>query len=118
MWPERRTDTVVLDVLQMRLEPSTRGHEEWLAATIRQALVEAVIIVTCVRWYLRFPLSARNVARSIAEHGLSVDHTIIWRPMHRPLRHSDSSADQRHGFRCILCLEGIPFGQNTHAARL
>jgi transposase-like protein len=38
-----------------------------------------VIIVTCVRWYLRFPLSARDVEELIAERGLSVDHTTIWR---------------------------------------
>jgi transposase, IS6 family len=38
-----------------------------------------VIIVTCVRWYLRYPLSARNVEALIAERGLSVDHTAVWR---------------------------------------
>jgi transposase, IS6 family len=40
---------------------------------------QPVIIITCVRWYLRFPLSARDVEALIAERGLSVDHTTIWR---------------------------------------
>ena len=37
------------------------------------------IIVTCVRWYLRFCLSLRDVEELILERGLSVDHTTIWR---------------------------------------
>ena len=45
----------------------------------RKRQFEPVIIVTCVRWYLRFPLSARNVEELIAERGVSVDHTTIWR---------------------------------------
>ena len=45
----------------------------------RKRRFEPVIIVTCVRWYLRFPLSARDVEALIAERGLSVDHTTIWR---------------------------------------
>ena len=39
----------------------------------------AEIIVTCVRWYLRFALSLRDVEELMAERGLSVDHTTIWR---------------------------------------
>jgi hypothetical protein len=34
----------------------------------------AEIIVTCVRWYLRFALSFRDVEELMAERGLSVDH--------------------------------------------
>src|SRR5690349_3633737 len=37
------------------------------------------IIVTCVRWYLRFSLSLRDIEELMAERGLSVDHTTIWR---------------------------------------
>jgi len=39
----------------------------------------AEIIVTCVRWYLRFSLSLRDVEELMAERGLSVDNTTIWR---------------------------------------
>ena len=37
------------------------------------------MIVTSVRWYLRFPLSLRDLEELMAERGLSVDHTTIWR---------------------------------------
>ena len=37
------------------------------------------IIVTCVRWYLRFSLSLRDIEELMAERGFSVDHTTIWR---------------------------------------
>src|SRR5690349_12997895 len=39
----------------------------------------AEIIVTCVRWYLRFSLSLRDVEELMAERGLSIDHTTVWR---------------------------------------
>ena len=37
------------------------------------------IIVLCVRWYLRYPLSYRNVEEMMAERGLPVDHSTIAR---------------------------------------
>jgi len=40
---------------------------------------EPQVIVTCVRWYLRFSLSLRDVEELMAERGLAVDHTSIWR---------------------------------------
>ena len=36
------------------------------------------IIVLCVRWYLRFKLSFRDLAEMMAERGLSMAHT-TWR---------------------------------------
>ena len=32
-----------------------------------------------VRWYLRYSLSLRDVEELLAERGLSVDHTTVWR---------------------------------------
>jgi transposase-like protein len=40
---------------------------------------EPQVIVTCVRWYLRFCLSLPDLEELMAERGLSVDHTSIWR---------------------------------------
>jgi IS6 family transposase len=37
------------------------------------------IIVLCLRWYLRYPLSYRNLEEMMAERGLSVDHSTIAR---------------------------------------
>ena len=44
---------------------------------------EAEIIVLCVRRYLRFPLSFRNLEEIMAERNLSVDHVTIWRWVQR-----------------------------------
>ena len=35
------------------------------------------IIVLCVRWYLRFKLSFRDLVEMMAERGLSMAHTTI-----------------------------------------
>src|SRR5947199_762647 len=40
---------------------------------------EAEIILLCVRWYLRYSLSYRDLEEMMRERGLSVDHTTIYR---------------------------------------
>ena len=40
---------------------------------------EAEIILLNVRWYLRYPLSYRNLEEMMVERGLSIDHTTIYR---------------------------------------
>jgi len=40
---------------------------------------EAEIILLCVRWYLRYALSYRDLEEMMLERGLSVDHTTIYR---------------------------------------
>ena len=37
------------------------------------------LIVLCVRWYLRYPLSDENVSELMAERGVEVDASCIWR---------------------------------------
>jgi len=44
---------------------------------------EDVIIMLCVRWYLRYTLSYRDLEEIMAERGLSVDHVTIWRWVQR-----------------------------------
>src|SRR5947207_8067667 len=44
---------------------------------------EAEIIILCVRWYLRFGLSFRNLEELMAERNLAVDHVTIWRWVQR-----------------------------------
>ena len=41
------------------------------------------IILLAVRWYLRYSLSLRDVEELLAERGLEVDHTTIWRWVQR-----------------------------------
>jgi transposase, IS6 family len=40
---------------------------------------EAEIILVCVRWYLRYALSYRDLEEMMLERGLHVDHTTIYR---------------------------------------
>jgi transposase, IS6 family len=40
---------------------------------------EAAIILTCVRWYLRYALSFRDLEEMLAERNVSADHVTIWR---------------------------------------
>ncbi len=54
---------------------------------------EAEIIVVCVRWYLRFGLSFRNLEELMVERNLSVDHVTIWRWVQR-------YAPELHGRNC------------------
>ena len=37
------------------------------------------VIVLCVRWYLRYPLAYEHVAELLAERGVAVDASCIWR---------------------------------------
>jgi IS6 family transposase len=44
---------------------------------------EAAIILLCVRWYLRYSLSYRDLEEMMLERGLQVDHTTIYRWVQR-----------------------------------
>jgi transposase, IS6 family len=44
---------------------------------------EAEIIVCAVGWYLRYSLSYREVQELLAERGINVDHSTIWRWVQR-----------------------------------
>ena len=41
------------------------------------------IIVLCLRWYLRYPLSYRDLEEMMAERGLAIDHSTLARWVHR-----------------------------------
>jgi transposase-like protein len=41
------------------------------------------VVILCVRWYLRFKLSLRDLAEMMAERGLSMAHTTIMRWVQR-----------------------------------
>jgi len=40
---------------------------------------EAELMLLCVRWYLRYSLSYRDLEEMMRERGLHVDHTTIYR---------------------------------------
>ena len=40
---------------------------------------QSEIIILCVRWYLKYPLSYRNLQEMMQERGLNINHTTIYR---------------------------------------
>ena len=55
------------------------------------------VIVLAVRWYLRFGMSYRDIEELLAERGIEVDHTTIYRWVQRftPLL-ADAARPCRH----------------------
>ena len=43
----------------------------------------AEVILWAVRWYLRFPVSYRDLERMLADRGVAVDHTSMYRRVQR-----------------------------------
>ncbi len=56
------------------------------------------IIVLCVRWYLRYPLSYRDLEEMMAERGLDVDHSTIarWVLYYSPILNRRIRREMRH----------------------
>jgi IS6 family transposase len=56
------------------------------------------IIVLCVRWYLRYPLSYRNLEEMMAERGLTIDHSTIarWVLRYAPVLNDRIRSEMRH----------------------
>ena len=44
---------------------------------------EPVLILSAVRWYLRYSLSLRDVEELLKERGVEADHTTVWRWVQR-----------------------------------
>ncbi|KJK14047.1 hypothetical protein UB46_39795 [Burkholderiaceae bacterium 16] len=52
------------------------------------------VMLTCVRWYVAYPLGLRHLAQMMAERGVSVDHSTVHRralkllsALHKVFRH-------------------------------
>jgi transposase-like protein len=62
------------------------------------------VILLCVRWYLAYNLSLRNLEEMMAERGISVDHATVhrWTVHYAPLlleqfnRHKRMVSKSRH----------------------
>jgi len=52
-------------------------------ALFRGRHFEDRIILLCVRWYLRYSLSYRDLQELMMERGLAIDHTTVWRWVQR-----------------------------------
>jgi transposase, IS6 family len=56
-----------------------RGGGDSNAVSLPDRHYESDIILLCVRWYLRYSLSYRDLEEMMNERGLAVDHTTIYR---------------------------------------
>jgi transposase-like protein len=67
-------------------------------ALFRGRHFEDAIILLCVRWYLRYSLTYRDLEEIMAERGLSVDHVTIWRWVQRyaPVLNQRIRREMRH----------------------
>ena len=48
------------------------------------------VILQCLRWYLRYPISYRQLAEMVSERGIIVDHTTIFRGLVAQIEDGDS----------------------------
>jgi putative transposase len=53
------------------------GGKRESMVSFKGAHFERDIILTCVRWYLAYPLSYRQLEELMQERGVSVDHSTI-----------------------------------------
>lgn len=61
------------------------------------------IILLCVRWYLAYGLSLRDLKEMMAERGISIDHSTIHRwVVHFPRSASNGCAVAAFPFRSLL----------------
>ena len=54
------------------------------------------IIILCVRWYLRFKLSFRDLVEMMAERGIDLAHTTIMRWIQRTFPNSKNVGTSSH----------------------
>ena len=66
---------------------------------------QAEIIFLCVRWYWRYALRSRDLEEMMAERGLLIDHTTIYRshPALRPRTGETLSPSPQDDQRFLAC---------------
>ena len=88
------------------------------------------VIVLCLRWYLRYPLSYRNLEEMMAERGLTLDHSTIarWVLRYAPVLNDRIRSEMRRpdgSWRCdetyvrvagqwAYLYRAIEFGRSDH----
>jgi putative transposase len=66
-------------MLAREREKSVMGKLEDLEKLFAGRHFDREVIILCVRWYLRFKLSLRDLVEMMAERGLAMAHTTIMR---------------------------------------
>jgi IS6 family transposase len=57
------------------------------------------VIMLCVRWYLRYPLAYEHVAELLAERGVEVDPSCIWRWVQQQCCGPEETVGGQEGYR-------------------
>jgi transposase-like protein len=50
-----------------------------IAKVLKRLHYALEVMLTCVRWYVAYPLSLRHLEQMMAERGISVDHATVHR---------------------------------------
>ncbi|MFP3616103.1 IS6 family transposase, partial [Paraburkholderia sp. SIMBA_050] len=61
------------------MRESTKTLNPALAKVLKRLHYPLEVILTCVRWYVAYPLSLRHLEEMMAERGTSVDHSTVRR---------------------------------------
>jgi transposase-like protein len=79
----------------------------WEKRVFKGRHFDASLILLCVRWYLSYGLSNRNLEEMIAERGISVDHSTIHRWV---LRY----APKLHNFNRQAAVSQMAYGRDLY----
>ena len=66
-------------MMSAELPEGGNGQADGRRALFEGRHFDREVIILCVRWYLRFKLSLRDLVKMMAERGLSLAHTTIMR---------------------------------------
>ena len=81
LWCKRRRPISYIGVLSWLRSPM--GKLKAVAELFEGRHFDREVIILCVRWYLRFKLSLRDLVEVMAERGLSMAYTTIMRWVQR-----------------------------------
>ena len=59
------------------------SRRSWAVIRNADAAFDREVVILCVRWYLRYKLSLRDLVEMMAERGLAMAHTTIMRWVQR-----------------------------------
>src|SRR5512133_957969 len=96
----RHANTIERVVSQGLLTPSgtVKRMRESRPQLFRGRHFRDEIIVLCVRWYFRYPLSYRDLEEMMAERGLTIDHSTFarWVLRYAPVLNERIRSEMRH----------------------
>src|SRR3546814_2545316 len=75
------------------------------------------VILWAVRWYCRYPISYRDLEEMLAERGISVDHTTIYRWVQRSEEHTSELQSLMRISYAVFCLQTKNKQKKTHKHR-